>query len=192
MYPLFVEQGGSNVRSYLGGVFFNFCYNKYCYSHSSWNPILTRQIVKRLLFLDVDGVLNNIKSNSDLYPESLLLLSNVVAKTQCKIVLSSTWRLYPETLAELESAFLEYKIPKWIGSTPYINSQPRSEEIVSWLLENSKDPTNVVVLDDDKDAEIQDDLEFIKTSFVQTNFSNGFTFDHAQKVISLFELYPLG
>lgn len=146
--------------------------------------------MKRLLFLDVDGVLNNIKSNLDLYPESLKLLSNVVAKTKCNIVLSSTWRLYPETRAELEAAFLEYKIPKWIGFTPELRY--RHEEITKWLLENVSEPTNIVILDDDGDAKLQKDVELVKASFVRTSFDSGFTFDHAQKVISLFELYPLG
>lgn len=146
--------------------------------------------MKRLLFLDVDGVLNNIPSNLELSPDSLNLLSNVIAKTNCNIVLSSTWRLYSETRSELESAFLDHKIPKWTSVTPYINSQPRSEEIISWLLENSNEPTNVVILDDDKDAEIKNDLDFIKCNFIYIDPNFGFTINDAKKVIELFELYP--
>lgn len=150
--------------------------------------------MRRLLFLDVDGVLNHLKSG-DLCPVSLGLLKDVVERTGCEIVLSSTWRLYPETSAQLESAFLEQGIPKWVGSTPYIRFngskphlrvQPRNEEIKAWILENLSGPARVVVLDDDADAEIREEIEDVVSCFVRTDFDNGFTVDHAQRVVSFF------
>lgn len=147
--------------------------------------------MKRLLFLDVDGVLNNSKSNLDLYPYALLLLSNVVAKTKCEIVLSSTWRLYPSSCEQLEDAFKNHRIPKWIGSTPYFLNRPRSDEILMWLEENITVPVNVVVVDDEKDAKLPNNLESIKANFVHTDYTNGFTENHALEVVSFFELYPM-
>lgn len=150
--------------------------------------------VRRLLFLDVDGVLNHLKSE-DLCPVSLGLLGEVAETTGCEIVLSSTWRLYPESVKQLESAFLEYGIPKWVGSTPYIRFngskphlrvQPRCDEIKAWLLENLSGPAKVAVLDDDADAEIREEIKGVVSCFIRTDFDNGFTGDQAQRVVSFF------
>lgn len=151
--------------------------------------------MRRLLFLDVDGVLNHLKSD-DLCPVALGLLGEVVGRTSCEIVLSSTWRLYPESCERLEAAFLNHGIPKWVGSTPYIRYdgskphlrvQPRNDEIKAWLLENLKGSARVMVVDDERDAEIQDRIEGVVSEFVRTDYDNGFTREHASRVISFFE-----
>ena len=47
----------------------------------------------KVLFLDVDGVLNRCgKSAQGLEEDKVALLKQIVAATGCRIVLSSTWR----------------------------------------------------------------------------------------------------
>jgi len=64
----------------------------------------------KLLFLDVDGVLNRPSTPWDdvhtgLDSKLLKYLKLIVLKTGCKIVLSTTWRLNPDTKRILLSAF---------------------------------------------------------------------------------------
>jgi hypothetical protein len=50
----------------------------------------------KLLFLDIDGVLNSHDQHPNgycgIHPEKVMLLNGIVEKTNCKIVISSAWR----------------------------------------------------------------------------------------------------
>jgi hypothetical protein len=142
--------------------------------------------MKKLLFLDVDGVLNNSESNFNFHPPSLLLLSNIVAKTQCDIVLSSTWRLFQETKNELEAVFIEHNIPKWIDCTPHIRGVDRSEEITNWLLGNVKCECKAIIIDDDQDAKVTKKLDLIEILFIRTNVDKGLVADEARQIVEFF------
>lgn len=97
----------------------------------------------KVIFLDVDGVLN---TNSDagtgrsdvLRPILLQRLGSIVSATSCKIVLSSSWRFHPELCTILTSALVQVsKIPSdaVIGMTGEARSGTvaRAEEIGEWL-----------------------------------------------------------
>lgn len=106
----------------------------------------------KIIFLDVDGVLNtpNIRRN-DMYAlghNQLLLLKAIIDRTNCQIVLSSTWRLYNEARKALLRTFQHYGIPKWIDVTKSLDG-PRSEEIKLYL--SSIDTYKAVGIDDDPD-----------------------------------------
>ena len=134
----------------------------------------------KLIFLDIDGVLNHelmYTSHKEWedrlerlgYPncmideEKVLLLNQLIEDTGAKVVVSSTWRL-SSTVEELQS-ILEKSgfIGEVIGKTPYLyygndgytNSVPRGCEIHEWLYKKYgyryKDDVKFVILDDDSD-----------------------------------------
>ena len=144
----------------------------------------------KLLFLDVDGVLNNhtiLNSIDILGEEQLVLLKSLVNMSECKIVLSSTWRLFPESRAELQSAFLRHDIPSWIGVTPSISKKPRSVEITSWLRNNVKVPTIAAGIDDDEDIDIGIDHGLpVKFKAFKTNYNHGLTLEIMQDTVKWF------
>ena len=60
--------------------------------------------MKKVIFLDVDGVLNSAKTlyeDSSLEDNLILNLKELVNKTEAKIILSSSWRLFTEAIATL-------------------------------------------------------------------------------------------
>ena len=102
---------------------------------------------QRVLFLDVDGVLNTLASLSN--PASILTpgwpgplskpllvrLGKVLARTEAVIVLSSTWRLYTMGIIALLRGLYTVGIDQSIivGSTPSLPGRPRAHEIGQWL-----------------------------------------------------------
>lgn len=147
----------------------------------------------KLLFLDVDGVLNNLEVLSSsrfsdpLGDHHLKLLKILVAATDCKIVLSSTWRLFNESRTSLKIAFEEHGIPQWIGCTPDLKSGPRSAEIVQWLKDNTSVPIVAAGIDDDEDIDIGTDHGLpvhFKPFF--TTFQDGLTDKTVKEVIEWF------
>lgn len=61
----------------------------------------------KILFLDIDGVCNNQKTRErqgntmfiGIKPELAERVRRIVAETGCKVVLSSSWRLFPDSAA---------------------------------------------------------------------------------------------
>lgn len=139
----------------------------------------------RVIFLDIDGVLNNeshiVKLVELLGNEQYLqllkdieeipfdyrsckLLQELINETNAEIILSSTWRISP-ILIELIEKYAGIKIK---DKTPRLNTI-RGKEIKSYL-DSHKEITNYVILDDDTDM-----LEEQKNNFVKTNAQLGFT-----------------
>ena len=124
----------------------------------------------RLIFLDVDGVLNNRRSmlaGVDLDPLCVHELRRILSITKARVVLSSVWRLYPQFLAQVRKA-----VPEFTGwKTPEIRNVCRGEEIATWLdLGWSENVEQYCILDDDADM-----LEHQKPFLVQTTFEEGLT-----------------
>lgn len=146
----------------------------------------------KLLFLDVDGVLNNLEvlsqsRSSDLGEGHLRLLKTLVAAAGCDIVLTSTWRLFPESQMTLRVAFEEHGIPVWIDATPHITSVRRAEEILSWLRNNTNKPVVAVGIDDDEDIDIGNDHGLpVKFKPLKTDFVKGLTASVVQEAIDWF------
>ena len=94
----------------------------------------------RVIFLDVDGVLNSRASreaaSSDAPPPEIMEhLKFLVDNTQSKIILSSTWRLVDHKRHQLENLFLQYGLSV-NGSTPDLEKVAkgdRVDEIFLWL-----------------------------------------------------------
>ena len=127
----------------------------------------------KVIFLDVDGVLNswNTKTRNPLGfigvdEDKCQLLREIVQATGAVIVLSSSWRYHPEALPYLWDA-CGPKIT-CIGETPPIWDAPRGDEIAQWLKEHPE-VDKFVILDDRLDmSSVQDHL-------VQTYEATGIT-----------------
>lgn len=119
----------------------------------------------KTIFVDVDGVLNTIKSTRRLaccheFPfvdtRKVLRLREIVERTGAKLVLSSTWRfgadqraLYieREALRELVAEFRRLRCPLWFDITPYLPRAKRWQEINAWLLLHPE-VEEYIILDD--------------------------------------------
>lgn len=135
----------------------------------------------KIIFLDVDGVLNNhfdYQTYGFNYIDSGLveILKTIVAATGSEIVISSTWRLSENDLS-LIRANLRYKRLDFIDVTPDLRKLPRAEEIKSWL-KNNPQVVKYAILDDNEDAGLG--LE----GFFKTDYYVGLTNEIAEKVIN--------
>ena len=116
----------------------------------------------KVIFLDVDGVLNSeknlleAKGKSELFDRPLALLKELVESTKAKIVVSSTWRIgcsksgrnswYGEGIFKtLTDRLAEYQMEVY-DITPVINKPgvQRGDEIRAWL-ENAKEEKAIYV-----------------------------------------------
>ena len=66
----------------------------------------------KLLFLDVDGVINYHKCKNEFDKKLLLKLYKIVKLTQCKIIISSTYRLENHSIKRLWNALENVEISK--------------------------------------------------------------------------------
>lgn len=118
-----------------------------------------------IVFLDVDGVLNSMEyfnsfgkggaRGKDIDESKVLLLKEIVDKTNAKIVLSSTWRQLRDTENEDCMRMWNYLIntlSKYdlciLDVTPIINMN-RPKEIKAWLKDYPEKDIKFVSLDDD-------------------------------------------
>lgn len=150
----------------------------------------------KVIFLDMDGVLNNRNSMAmsaifgihprthvgGIYtvdPTCVKLLECLVAVSGAKIVVSSSWRgRTRETTQNVRNAFEWAGAPElWnqvIDVTPQHADRFRGREIDEWLKLHGR-VTNFVVLDDDSFDITQ------KDNFVHVPGKIGLTFEHIEK-----------
>ncbi len=110
----------------------------------------------KVIFLDIDGVMNGLESRPDhrlgfvgfLEPENVAVLNHIVEVTGAVIVVSSTWRLsmpWDEMRAAFRAAGCEAEL---IDRTPDLDARDRQREIKAWLAAQAEPPTRYVVIDD--------------------------------------------
>lgn len=137
----------------------------------------------KVLFLDVDGVLNSRNSTdfkNKLWPVDnymCFLVGKIQLYTKCSIVVSSSWRHHPDGMKLLEERFVNV-----IGKTPSselveYDDKPRGMEIQAWL-DKHPEVEKYAILDDDSDM-----LENQLPNFFKTTFESGLTEEIAEKVI---------
>lgn len=149
----------------------------------------------KIIFLDIDGVLNNGQFLSNVKPSiglskfghfakqvdanALNLLWEIVTKTNAKIVISSTWR-YGKSVEWFVQLFKELTGKDFpiIGKTPEKDDM-RGNEIAAWL-RDVDDVTNFVILDDDSDF-----LDSQMGNLVKTSFETGLNANHVVKCIDI-------
>lgn len=131
-----------------------------------------------ILFLDIDGVLNNqLACEADreswvgpnrcysVDPKAVKILNEFVSETGCDIVVSSTWRI-GRTLKALQSLMFEIGIGKPIlGVTERFNwkGAVRGNEIKAYLDDHRHyDFKRYVIFDDDSDMLLWQEPHFFK------------------------------
>lgn len=115
--------------------------------------------MSKIIFLDIDGVLNCWSTTRFLFNHCLfvdtrkvLRLRDIVERTNAQIVLSSSWRCTESAsdkraYHQLMEEFKRLRCPLWIDVTPIIPVVNREKEIQAWL-EKHPEVTNYVILDD--------------------------------------------
>lgn len=134
----------------------------------------------KVLFLDIDGVVNcknttqRHKGLIGIDPYLALLVGRIhLGVENLKIVLSSSWRNFPDGKKEVERCVLPI-----FDVTPISDGILRGEEIKEWL---SKHPEveKYAILDDDNDM-----LTEQLPNFFQTTWEEGLTQEIVDKVIN--------
>ena len=142
----------------------------------------------KVIFLDVDGVLNSLDTGGlyALKKPCLRRLQQIVEQTDANLVLSSTWRKYTDHVQRLKNV-LSYRGMFIVSHTPVIQSinTVRGDEINLWLsikksMLRPTDTIRYVILDDTKDF-LPEQLPF----FVQTDGSVGLTDSDVEKAIHI-------
>lgn len=125
----------------------------------------------KVIFLDVDGVLNHTNSKSKVEDEKAKLIKQIVDETNAKIVLSSDWRYYLNTDDE-DVDLLIRMLSKYgmeiMSSTPITKHGYRVAEIYQWIKEWQGEPIEKFVILDDRG-----DMKPYMDRLVQTDFDYG-------------------
>ncbi len=154
----------------------------------------------KIIFLDIDGVLNSKKhkvSASDKFEDNYIDLSRVkhiadiVNATDAKIVLISSLRIDWNKSSELcgddgnyiNRCFAEYGL-SIMDKTPYISFfTARRKEIITWLSANKSEVESFVIIDDMKKG-----WEDLGNRVVNTNPDGyGIEEEHVKKAIKLLQ-----
>lgn len=146
----------------------------------------------KIIFLDVDGVLNHSKTpewatatDNDILDTSCVFeLTRILYSTRARVVLSSSWRF---DLNKCKKLFAHFHPSSFIGATPEVNGgDERKDDILKWLAAVwpltygwcGEVITHLAVLDDDTDADLGDG-SFFKTDFK----AGGLTKEIADRII---------
>lgn len=132
---------------------------------------------RKILFLDIDGVVNHKDSTTwqEHFPLDrycAFLVGKIQLDTGCDVVLSSSWRKLDEAVETVNK-----RVVKILDKTGNSNHGIRGVEIHEWLTRNVtgfssdgyQNPAfRIAILDDDSDM-----LLWQKDCFFQTNFMQG-------------------
>ena len=151
----------------------------------------------KVIFLDVDGVLNGmdfLTHAEKLIEENLGYIDDrsvsrvvkIIQETGAKVVLSSSWRsmfndkMEPQyrPAEDLAARFARYGI-SFIGKTPSRSSY-RGREVRAWL-ENHPEVTTYVILDDSAFP----DWNELTTSWIQTDWQTGIDDTDVERAIAI-------
>lgn len=134
----------------------------------------------KALFLDIDGVVNsketlirNYRKNGKgtslgIDPELAFIVGKIIIHTDCKLVISSSWRNHPDSIETIK----QQVYPDIYGTTPNLRSTyddngrdvTRGSEVAKYLLEHPE-ITKYAILDDDGD--FLDDQPLFKTTWAK-------------------------
>ena len=157
--------------------------------------------MRKIIFLDIDGVLSprwwNSDKQSDNYgclfdAKAVANLAKIVEETDAEIVISSSWK--DMGLVELQNMWRDRDLPgKIVDITPdYMSDElllkedsadmdylyERGSEIQGWLLLHGDDVSRYVIIDD-----MDDILPEQKSHFVQTDPEVGITEEDAYNAV---------
>lgn len=154
----------------------------------------------KVIFLDVDGVLNSNYSHSistnekgwmwdEISDFHLEKLKRIVDETDAKIVLSSSWRVYHPILTgetEITDELLKVLVEKFeklglsiYDVTPELRLQIRGNEIMEWINRHSE-VSNYVIIDDEYEFRYEQEPFVVRTTMI-----NGLTDELSDLAISI-------
>ena len=137
------------------------------------------------IFLDIDGVLNNVQSFERHYQYSqkgteipfiyqdidvhcVMVLKQLCQELpNCHIVLSSSWRNHSKAVKQLEALFQHHDLPPIESKTPYLKNTCRGIEIEKYCKEHNISFNDIVILDD------EDNMAHVSNRLILTDFNNG-------------------
>lgn len=142
----------------------------------------------KVLFLDIDGVIATPDNKWEAVPEKISLIRKICEATDCKIVISSSWRrnnvenTREAFRSRLRKLFKEYPDVKWFVEniydiTPYTGCA-RGHEIERYLNKHKVD--KYVIVDDDSDM-----LDEQLYHFVQIDWGIGLTERESELAIKI-------
>lgn len=137
----------------------------------------------KIIFLDVDGVMNNahFHSQNEFDGYNLACLRYIVEQTGANIVLSSHWRIGETLESAKRKYFKQYHLEdRLIGLTPFGGySASRGSEIQYFLDNFKEDVESFVIIDDDND------MLHLTSNLVQTKAFRGLIKKEADKAIKI-------
>lgn len=158
----------------------------------------------KILFLDIDGVLNDHGMIMDIYCgihlDKVKRLNKILNDTGCYIVISSAWRYMilggDMTIKGFEHLLVSHGVnccQRIIGHTPSDNDvDTRGKQITDWInnglppiLSKLKTSCFKYVVVDDLDKEIDIQISEAGHPLVQTNGDIGLTDSDVERIISM-------
>ena len=133
----------------------------------------------KLLFLDIDGVLNcagtfatreqRILGRYFLDRAMIARLDRVIEATGADVVVSSCWRRGDDgrSVGSILSAAGLCNRAAIVGETPHLGATPRGREIAAYLAASQPFPDTIAIVDDD------DDVGYLRPYLVQTDWARG-------------------
>lgn len=138
----------------------------------------------KVLFLDIDGVCNSaawVKQGNNPWhgtdPAAVALVRKIIEATKCDVVLSSTWRLYPEARAVVKRDVCHFiDVTKDMQGGEKWGVTERGHEVQEWL-DRHPEVTQYAILDDNSD--------FLPHQWLfKTTWDYGITSEIAEAVIN--------
>lgn len=142
---------------------------------------------RKIIFLDIDGVMNSHDTRTDhelglvswLDARNVAVLNRIVQATGAAVVVSSTWRL-TMPFDELRATFAAAGcVADLADVTPDIDARRRDREIQAWLAAQPEPPSRYVILDDDRD------MPTLPEKLVKTCPSRGLSPEDVPTVLAL-------
>ena len=144
----------------------------------------------KVLFLDVDGVLNTHGTAGTIDEAMAERVRRILRETGAYLVISSSWRRNPVLVSFLLQQLGKDAEVRWLGSTPNLVADEttggvalnanRGEEIETWLRTNSKRGVRRFVILDDRN-----DMDNVRHNLVRTDADEGLTDNQADEAIQL-------
>lgn len=135
-------------------------------------------INSKVLFLDIDGVANCATTHArfrgfiGIDPYMAFMIGKIVLDTDCKLVLSSSWRCFHDDgVLEISKqiSFIDDVTPSPWYDKERQHTSTRGEEIQAWL-DVHPEVTTYAIVDDDSSM-----LETQLPNYFQTRWSTGIT-----------------
>lgn len=139
----------------------------------------------KIIFLDIDGVLNtrrSLRAREKANQKCIAALNSLLLRSDAKIVVSSSWRIGRSRIQMCDTLNKMGVIPgRILGLTPVIDDNYfRGNEIQAWIDMNASryEIDSFVIIDDDND------MEHLLPHLVQTNMIDGLTEELAAQALS--------